>query len=66
MEAYSTEMHAAVLREVRQASVLRLVELAAYYRRRQGPGLALVAAELRERQARRQINYSTFKGQPNG
>lgn len=57
MEAYSTHLHAAVLHEVRQASALRLVELAAYYRRRQGPGLALVAAELRERQARRQANH---------
>lgn len=61
MEAYSTPMHAALLREVRQASALRLVELAAYYRRRQGPGLTLVAAELRERQARRQTNYSSQK-----
>jgi len=57
MEAYSTYLHAAVQQEVRQASSLRLVELANYYRRRQGPGLALVAAELRERQERRQSNY---------
>jgi len=57
MEVYSTQLHAAVLHEVQQASALRLVELAAYYRRRQGPGLALVVAELRERQARRQSNY---------
>jgi hypothetical protein len=62
MEAYSTEMRAAVLREVRQASALRLVELAAYYRRRQGPGLVLVVAELRERQARRRINYPPKEG----
>lgn len=57
MEAYSNQMHAAVRHEVQQASTLRLVELANYYRRRQGPGLALVVAELRERQARRQTNY---------
>ena len=57
MEAYSTQMQAAVQQELRQASPLRLVELATYYLRRQGPGLALVAAELRERQARRQSNY---------
>jgi hypothetical protein len=57
MEAYSNQMHAAVLHDVQQASTERLVELAQYYRRRQGPGLALVVAELRERQARRQTNY---------
>lgn len=57
MEAYSPQLHAAVRQLLRQASALRLVELAAYYRRRQGPGLALVAAELRERQARRQLNF---------
>jgi hypothetical protein len=57
MEAYSTQMHAAVLHEVQQASALRLVELAAYYRRRPGPGRAVVAGVRRERQARRQTNY---------
>jgi uncharacterized protein YoaH (UPF0181 family) len=57
MEAYSAHMLAALQHEVQQVSALRLVELAAYYRRRQGPGLALVAAELRDRQARRLNNY---------
>lgn len=60
MEAYSDQMQAAVLHDLRQASALRLVELAAYYRRRQGPGLALIVAELRERQARRQTNYPSL------
>lgn len=58
MEAYSAPMREAVLREVQQASVERLAELATYYRYRGGPGRALVAAELRQRLARWQTNYS--------
>lgn len=57
MEAYSNQMHAAVLLQVQQASLERLAELATYYRHRGGPGRALVEAELRARQARRQTNY---------
>jgi uncharacterized protein YoaH (UPF0181 family) len=57
MEAYSAQMLAAVQHLVQQASIERLLELLAYYRRRQGPGLALVETELRARHARRQVNY---------
>lgn len=57
MEVYSARMRDALENDVQQASTLRLVELAAYYRKRKGPGLALILAELRDRQARRQLNY---------
>jgi hypothetical protein len=59
MEAYSAQMQAAVLHQVQQATIRRLRELLTYYRLRQGPGLALVIAEIRARQARRALNYST-------
>lgn len=57
MEAYSAPMQAAVQHEVQQASLQRLLELLAYFRQRQGPGLALVTDEIRARQARRARNY---------
>lgn len=57
MEAYSPTMAAAVQHQVQQASLGRLRELLAYYRQREGPGLALVETELRERQARRLLNF---------
>ncbi|MGI4870500.1 MAG: hypothetical protein ACRYFX_04895 [Janthinobacterium lividum] len=61
MEAYSAPMHAAVLHQLQHASLERLLELLAYFRQREGPGLALVIAEIRARQARRALNYpSTF------
>lgn len=58
-EVYSARMHEAVLHELQQASIERLAELASYYCRRNGPGRALVEFELRERLARRRINYPT-------
>lgn len=59
METYSAPMHAAVLHQVQQASLERLLELLAYYRQRQGPGRELVETELRARHARRALNYPT-------
>lgn len=59
-EVYSVRMHEAVLQEVQQASIERLAELASYYRRRDGPGRALVESELRARLARKRINYPTL------
>ena len=57
MEAYSAPMQAAVLHQVQQATIERLRELLAYYRQRQGPGLALVETEIRQRWARRCLNF---------
>jgi hypothetical protein len=57
MEAYSARMLVAVRHEVQQASIGRLRELLAYFRKRNGPGLALVKAEITARWARRALNY---------
>lgn len=57
MEAYSASMRDAVQHQVQQATVARLRELLAYYRQRQGPGLALVETEIRQRWARRCHNF---------
>jgi hypothetical protein len=57
MEVYSTQMQAAVQHQVQQAPIEWLCQLLAYYRQRGGPGLALVETELRERQARRLLNF---------
>jgi hypothetical protein len=61
MEAYSAQMLAAVQHQVQQASIGRLRELLAYFRQRQGPGLALVILEIRARIARRAHNYPPAK-----
>lgn len=66
MEAYSAQMQAAVLHQVQQASSKRLLELLAYYRQRQGPGLVLVETELRDRHARRQLNHPPTTSQADG
>jgi len=57
MEAYSAQMLVAVQHQVQQASIERLLQLLAYYRQRQGPGLALVKTEIRQRWARRCQNF---------
>lgn len=57
MEAYSAPMQAAVQHQVQQARLERLLELLEYFRQRGGPGLALVIAEIRARQARRALNF---------
>jgi hypothetical protein len=58
MEAYSRQLHAAILRDVQQATTDRLRQLLAYFRRRRGPGLALVETELEEREKRHQQNHT--------
>lgn len=62
MEAYSAHMLVAVRHEVQQASIGRLRQLLAYFRQRQGPGLALVKSEITARWARRCLNYSYPRG----
>jgi hypothetical protein len=57
MEVYSAQMLAAVQHQVQQASVCELLELLRYFRQRKGPGLGLVTDEIRERSARRRLNY---------
>jgi hypothetical protein len=57
METYSTQMQAAVMHLVQQASIPELLQLLAYYRLRGGPGRALVVQEITERRQRRQVNY---------
>lgn len=57
MEAYSPQMLAAVQHQVQQASVCELLELLSYFRQRKGPGLGLVTDEIRERWARRRLNF---------
>jgi hypothetical protein len=57
MEAYSNTMLLKVRQDVQQSSIGRLRELLLYYRKRNGPGLALVKAEITARWARRALNY---------
>ena len=49
METYSLPMAQAVRKELRAASPARLVELATYYAKRQGPGLGLLEEEYQQR-----------------
>jgi hypothetical protein len=56
-EVYSPHLTAAVQAHLQQQGAQELARLLAYFRQRGGPGLALVEAELREREKRHPLNY---------
>jgi len=63
-EAYSKRMAVAVRRELRQADGERFAFLLEYYRRRRGPGLALVETELEEHEKRHLLNHTPATKMP--